>query len=68
MATVSVGKAGAINAGVLAAQILAVGDPAIARRLGTYKKRLEESVEQAADRLKSTSAVVNASSSGVTAK
>ena len=68
VATVSVGKAGAINAGVLAAQILAVGDPAIARRLGTYKKRLEESVEQAADRLKSTSAVVNASSSGVTAK
>ena len=68
VATVSIGKAGAINAGVLAAQILAVGDPAIARRLGAYKKKLEESVEQAAARLKSTSAVVNASSSGVTAK
>ena len=48
VATVSLGKAGAINAGVLAAQILAVGDPTIAQRLGTYKKKLEERVEQAA--------------------
>ena len=53
VATVSVGKAGAINAGVLAAQILAVGDPTIAQRLRAYKKKLEERVEQAATRLQS---------------
>ena len=33
VATVSIGKPGATNAGVLAAQILALGDPAIAARL-----------------------------------
>ena len=32
VATVSIGKPGATNAGVLAAQILAVGDPAVAAR------------------------------------
>ena len=42
---------GATNAGVLAAQILAVGDSAIAARLGDYKKRLADKVEQAAARL-----------------
>ncbi len=48
VATVAVGKAGATNAGVLAAQILAVADPALAARLGDYKRRLAEKVEQAA--------------------
>jgi phosphoribosylamine--glycine ligase len=51
VATVSIGKPGASNAGVLAAQILAVGDPAIAERLAQYKVRLAEKVEQAANRL-----------------
>ena len=51
VATVSIGKPGATNAGVLAAQILAVGDSAIAARLGDYKKRLADKVEQAAARL-----------------
>src|SRR4029434_7896912 len=50
-ATVSIGKPGATNAGVLAAQILAVGDPALAARLVAYKKKLAEKVEQAAARL-----------------
>ena len=48
VATVSIGKPGATNAGVLAAQILAVGDPALAARLVGYKKKLAEKVEQAA--------------------
>jgi phosphoribosylamine---glycine ligase len=48
VATVSIGKPGATNAGVLAAQILAVGDPAIASRLDAYKKTLAEKVEVAA--------------------
>ena len=48
VATVSVGKAGAANAAVLAAQILAVADETIAARLVKYKKTLAEKVEQAA--------------------
>lgn len=51
VATVAVGKAGATNAGVLAAQILALGDPDLARRLEAYKAKLAEKVEQAAARL-----------------
>jgi phosphoribosylamine--glycine ligase len=48
VATVSIGKPGATNAGVLAAQILALGDAALAGRLDQYKTRLEEKVEAAA--------------------
>jgi phosphoribosylamine---glycine ligase len=51
VATVSIGKPGATNAGVLAAQILGVGDPAIAAKLVSYKKKLAEKVEQAAAKL-----------------
>ncbi len=53
VATVSVGKPGAINAGVLAAQILAVADTAIAERLQQYKETLAEKVEAAAAKLHS---------------
>ena len=49
--TVSIGKPGATNAGVLAAQILAVGDQQMAGRMQAYKKKLAEKVEQAAARL-----------------
>jgi phosphoribosylamine--glycine ligase len=52
VATVSIGKPGAVNAGVLAAQILAVADPRLAARLGAYKKRLADKVEAAAEKLK----------------
>lgn len=51
VATVAIGKAGATNAGVLAAQMLALGDEAMAARLRHYKKSLEEKVEAAAKRL-----------------
>jgi phosphoribosylamine--glycine ligase len=51
VATVSIGKPGATNAGVLAAQILAVSDPAMAAKLDQYKLRLAEKVEAAAGRL-----------------
>jgi phosphoribosylaminoimidazole carboxylase PurE protein len=51
VATVSIGKPGATNAGVLAAQILALADAALAKRLGEYKRQLAEKVEQAAARL-----------------
>jgi len=51
VATVSVGRSGATNAAVLAAQILALGDSELDRRLSEYKKSLAEKVEQAAARL-----------------
>jgi phosphoribosylamine---glycine ligase len=51
VATVSIGKPGATNAGVLAAQILALADAAVAARLDRYKKGLAEKVEKAAARL-----------------
>jgi len=52
VATVSIGKAGATNAGVLAAQILALADAGIARRLHDDKKKLAEQVEEAAETLR----------------
>lgn len=52
VATVAIGKPGATNAGVLAVQMLALADHALATRLETYKKKLEEKVEAAAGRLK----------------
>jgi phosphoribosylaminoimidazole carboxylase PurE protein len=51
VATVSIGKAGATNAGVLAAQILALGDKGIADRVTKYKRGLAENVEEAAKKL-----------------
>lgn len=51
VATVSVGAAGATNAAVLAAQVLALGDERIAAALERYKTRLAEKVERAAARL-----------------
>jgi phosphoribosylaminoimidazole carboxylase PurE protein len=51
VATVSVGKAGATNAAVLAAQIIALSDPAVAARLADYKAGLADKVEQAAARV-----------------
>jgi phosphoribosylaminoimidazole carboxylase PurE protein len=41
VATVAVGKAGAKNAAILAAQILALSDAGLARRLEDLKRRLE---------------------------
>ena len=52
VATVAIGKPGATNAGILAAQMIALADPAVASRLCDHKKALEETVEAAARRLK----------------
>jgi phosphoribosylamine--glycine ligase len=48
VATVAIGKPGATNAGVLAAQMIALADEALAARLRDYKKKLAAKVEQAA--------------------
>jgi phosphoribosylaminoimidazole carboxylase PurE protein len=51
VATVAIGKPGATNAGVLAAQMMALADPDLARRVAAYKASLEAKVEAAAARL-----------------
>jgi len=51
VATVAIGKPGATNAGVLAAQMIALGDLALGRRLTDYKQTLADKVEAAAARL-----------------
>ena len=53
VATVAIGKPGATNAGVLAAQMIALGDPALASKLVAYKKKLAEKVDAAAAKLES---------------
>ncbi|MCC7517602.1 MAG: 5-(carboxyamino)imidazole ribonucleotide mutase [Verrucomicrobiae bacterium] len=49
VATVAIGKFGATNAAVLAAQILATSDPALAKKLVAWREALRRKVE-AADR------------------
>ena len=51
VATMAIGKPGAINAGVLAAQILGVADKAMAQKLVDYKKTLADRVDAAAAKL-----------------
>jgi len=46
VATMGVGKSGATNAGILAVQILAVGDEKLTKRLMEYKEQLEKSVAE----------------------
>jgi len=48
VATVSIGKSGAKNAGILAAQMLALSDTVIAERLLAYKKEMADQVEKKA--------------------
>jgi phosphoribosylamine--glycine ligase len=55
VATVSIGKSGAKNAGVLAVQILALSDPKLANKLDNYKKELAKQVEPKAEKLKNYS-------------
>jgi 5-(carboxyamino)imidazole ribonucleotide mutase len=44
--TLAIGKPGAINAGLLAASILALGDPALAGRLAEWRARQTEAVAE----------------------
>lgn len=57
VATVAVGSWGAANAGILAAQMLALSDAALAERLAAYRGRLaaevDERARRVADRLRS---------------
>jgi len=44
VATMAIGKAGAKNAGIFAAQMLALGDDSLAARLTAYRERMAEEV------------------------
>ena len=46
VATMGVGKSGATNAGILAAQILALSDEKLTKKLAEYKDRLEKAVAE----------------------
>jgi phosphoribosylamine--glycine ligase len=56
VATVSIGKSGAKNAGILAVQILAVSDAQLDERLHTFKKEMAEQVEKKARAVETHSA------------
>lgn len=51
VATVAIGKPGARNAGILAAQILAVSDAGLEKMLDNYKKEMAAKVEEKAGKL-----------------
>jgi len=52
VATVAIGKAGATNAGILAAQILALSDTALAAKMTAHKEKLAKGVEEKSKKLK----------------
>jgi phosphoribosylaminoimidazole carboxylase PurE protein len=54
VATVAIGKPGATNAGILAAQILGLSDPDVARKLDDHKKKLASGVEEKSTKLKNS--------------
>jgi phosphoribosylaminoimidazole carboxylase PurE protein len=51
VATVAIGKAGATNAGILAAQILATGDHGIMKKMHAHKDKLAKGVEAKSKKL-----------------
>ncbi|HPJ00603.1 MAG TPA: 5-(carboxyamino)imidazole ribonucleotide mutase [Enterococcus sp.] len=51
VATTAIGKAGAINAGILAAQMLSMYDLKVAEKLAQKRKQMEESVIESSDQL-----------------
>ena len=54
VATVAIGKAGATNAGILAAQMIALSDSAVAKKLDNHKEKLARGVEEKSKKLKSS--------------
>src|SRR3972149_8869605 len=52
VATMAVGKSGARNASILAAQILALSDPALSQKLQTFKQKMSQVVEEADRKMK----------------
>src|SRR6202023_2767277 len=55
VATVAIGKPGATNAGILAAQMIGLGDASVAKRLDAHKEKLARGVEEKSKKLKGLS-------------
>jgi 5-(carboxyamino)imidazole ribonucleotide mutase len=49
VATLAIGEAGAKNAGILAAKILALGDPALAERIAAFGAQLAASIPESVE-------------------
>jgi len=54
VATVAIGKPGATNAGILAAQMIGLADNAIAKKLDAHKEKLARGVEEKSQKLKAS--------------
>ncbi|HYL12212.1 MAG TPA: 5-(carboxyamino)imidazole ribonucleotide mutase [Terriglobales bacterium] len=54
VATLAIGKAGATNAGILAAQILALSSASLGKKMQAHKEKLANSVEEKSRKLKIT--------------
>jgi len=54
VATVAIGKPGATNAGILAAQILGLASAAVAKKLADHKEKLANGVEEKSKKLRIT--------------
>jgi len=52
VATVAIGKPGATNAGILAAQMIGLSDSSVAKKLETYKEKLAKGVDEKSKKLK----------------
>src|ERR1700691_1869319 len=52
VATVAIGKPGATNAGILAAQMIGLSDESVAKKLDAYKQKLAQGVEAKSRKLK----------------
>src|SRR5579862_7826016 len=55
VATVAIGKPGATNAGILAAQMIGLSDAGIAKKLDGHKEKLARGVEEKSKKLKAAS-------------
>ena len=54
VATVAIGKPGATNAGILAAQMIALGEASIAKKLEAHKEKLARGVEEKSKKLQAS--------------
>ncbi len=52
VATVAIGKPGATNAGILAAQMIALGSAAVGKKLEAHKEKLARGVEERSKKLR----------------
>jgi len=54
VATVAIGRPGATNAGILAAQIIGQADTAVSKKLDAHKEKLAKGVEEKSEKLKAS--------------